>query len=124
MHLYGMRKMDTTIRVKEETHRAVVKTRGAFEQTFGVKLSLDDAMFLAASYINLAYEEFQKLWREGLIKIVVNKDGSFGVQFKDVDKISQKVLPRVMEAFKNFQTVLKARKEQKAPLSTIAGRVS
>ena len=108
-------KIDTTIRVKEQTYRAIVKTRGAFEQTFGRKLTLDDAMFLAASYINIAYEEFQGLLREGLLEIVIEKDGSYGVRLMNLDKIAQIILPRVVTAFENVQGMLK-RKEQKIPV--------
>lgn len=98
---------DTTIRVKDETHKAIVKTRGAFEQTFGIKLSLDEAMYLAASYINIAYEEFQTLSRAELVHIVNEKDGSFSIKFSGLDKIAEKVFPRLLEAFENFKKMVK-----------------
>ena len=112
---YGVRIMDTSIRVKEATYKTIVKTRGAFEQTFGTKLTLDEAIFLAASYINIAYEEFQTLSREGLIGIVPEKDGSYGVRVTGLDKIAQRVLPRIITAFENMQTMLKE-KEHKVPV--------
>lgn len=98
---------DTTIRVKDETHKAIVKTRGAFEQTFGIKLSLDDAMYLAACYINIAYEELQNLRREDLVHIETEKDGSFSIRFSGMDKITAKVFPRLLEAFENFKKMVK-----------------
>lgn len=98
--------MDTTIRVKERTYKTIVKTRGAFEQTFGVKLTLDDAMFLATSYMNIAYEEFQMLLREGLLEILPKKDGSYDIKLMSLDKITQRILPRIITAFKNFEAML------------------
>lgn len=114
---------DTTIRVKEETYKTIVKTRGSFERTFGVKLSLDDSMYLASSYINLVYDEFQNLRKDDLIRIV-EKDGEYSVQLSGLNQIAQKVLPRVITSFKNFQEVLKAKSGQKEPLAVISGQVS
>jgi thiamine kinase-like enzyme len=103
---------DTTIRVKSETYAAIIKTRGAFEQTFGMKLTLDDAMFLATSYISIVYELFQTLAREKLIEIVTEKNGSISVKWASLEQIAIESLPRIMTAFENFKAILKE-KEQK-----------
>lgn len=111
---------DTTIRVRNSTYKTIVKTRGAFEQTFGKKLTLDETMFLAASYINLAYDEFQNLMRGNLLEIV-EKDGTYTVRLKGLNEITQKVLPRIITAFENFQAMLKTSEEQKKPITAIVG---
>jgi hypothetical protein len=86
-----------------------VKTRGAFEQTFGMKMTLDDAIFLASSYINVAYGEFQALQRDKLVKVVTEKDGSINIKWTSLDKIVTKVLPRLLVAFENFKRMLNAK---------------
>jgi hypothetical protein len=105
---------DTTIRVKDETYKIIVKTRGAFEQTFGIKMTLDESIFLAASYINVAYDEFQALQRENLIKIVTEKDGSINLKWTSLDNIVTKALPRLLAAFENFKKMLNAKEILKA----------
>jgi len=112
--------VDTTIRVKDKTYKSIIKTRGAFEQTFGVKLTLDEAMFLATSYINIAYEEFQTLVRERLIQIATQEDGSPDIKWSSLDQIAQTVLPRILIAFENFQRMLK-QKSKSSLQYTVAG---
>lgn len=104
---------DTTIRVKGETHKAIVKARGAFEQTFGSKLTLDETIFLSSSYINIAYEELQNLLRDGLIGIVVEKDGTFGVNWSKLEEVIKQVLPRIIIAFENFRAMLVEKEERR-----------
>jgi hypothetical protein len=104
-----MRMVDTTIRVKDETYTAIIKTRGAFERTFGMKMTLDEAMYLATSYINLAYEEFEILQQDKLVQIVTEKDGSINLKWSSLDKIVTKVLPRLLVAFENFKKMLNAK---------------
>lgn len=113
--------VDSSIRVKEETYKTIVKARGAFEQTFGRKLSLDESMFLAASYVNIAYEEFQKLTTANVVKIFTEKDGSFQVKWANLEKILQEVLPRLMLAFANLKEILE-RKERMVEVTS--GQVS
>jgi hypothetical protein len=105
---------DSSIRIKDETYKAVVRTRGSFEQTFGMKLTLDDAIFLAAAYINVAYEEFQALQNDKLITIVTKKDGSIDIKWTSLDKIVTKVLPRLILGFGNFKQLLNAKEMLKA----------
>lgn len=104
---------DTTIRVKDETHKAIVKARGAFEQTFGAKLTLDETIFLSSSYINIAYEELQKLLKKGIFEIVVEKDGTIGIKWRKIEEIAEQVLPRIMVAFENFKAMLTEKEEQR-----------
>jgi hypothetical protein len=104
---------DTTIRVKDETHKAIVKARGAFEQTFGTKLTFDETIFLSASYINIAYEELQNLLREGLIKIAMEKDGTVGVEWSKLEQVTKQVLPRIIIAFENFKAMLTEKEERR-----------
>ena len=111
--------VDTTIRVTKPTYKTIIKTRGAFEQTFAVKLTLDEAIYLAGSYINIVYEEFQTLLREDLIKIVIEKDGSYNVKWTRLDEIAKRILPRVLVAFQNFQDMLE--QKGKMPLITVSG---
>ena len=113
---------DTTIRVKNETYTAIVKTRGAFESTFGMKMTLDEAMYLAASYITVAYEEFEDLQREKLVKVVTEKDGSVSLKWGSLDKIVTKALPRLLVAFDNFKKMLNAKEmlKSKGQMSTVA----
>jgi hypothetical protein len=113
---------DTSIRVKDETYRSLVRARGAFEHTFGTKLSLDDAMYLAAYYTNLAYGELRNLLREDLVRIA-EKDGEYSLRFgvklsgpyeiarNEISKneIAQKALSRVIASFQNFRAILEAR---------------
>jgi hypothetical protein len=98
--------MDTTIRVKDETHKSIVKARGALEQTFGRKLTLDETVFVSASYVNIAYEEFQKLEKKNLAKVVTEKDGSIEIKWTDLTQILIEVLPRLMNAFANLKRIL------------------
>jgi len=98
--------MDTSMRVSEDTYKAIVKARGAFEQTFGKRLSLDETTFLAASYVNIAYEEYQKLEQKNLIKTVIDKDGSVEIRWTELGKIVSEVLPRLMSAFANLKLIL------------------
>ena len=107
--------MDTTIRVKEETYRTIVKTRGAFEQTFGTKLTLDDTMFLASSYINIAYELLQTLSRENLIEIVPEKGGSSSIKLGSLTQIAVESIPRIVTAFENFKDMLKDKGQSSLP---------
>jgi len=104
---------DTTIRVKDETHKAIVKARGAFEQTFGAKLTLDETIFLSSSYINIAYEELQKLLKKGIFEIVVEKDGTIGIKWRKVEEIAEQVLPRIIIAFENFKAMLTEKEEKR-----------
>jgi hypothetical protein len=110
---------DTTIRVKSETYAAIVKTRGAFEQTFGMKLTLDDSMFLATAYISIAYELFQTLSREKLIEIVMEKNGSISVNWTSLEQIAVEALPRIMTAFENFKAILKAKEQRTQPYAIV-----
>ena len=98
--------MDTSLRVKGDTYESVVKCRGAFEQTFGRRLSLDETVFLASQYINIAYEEYQKLEQKHLIKTVLEKDGTLLVKWTELGKIVTEVLPRLMTAFGNLRIML------------------
>lgn len=111
--------METTIRVKNTTYKTIIKTRGAFEQTFGAKLTIDDSIYLAGSYINIAYEEFQTLLRKDLIKIVIEKNGSYSVKWTGLDEITKRILPRILVAFQNFQDMLK--EKEKMPLIATVG---
>lgn len=111
---------DTSIRVKAETYQVIIKTRGAFEQTFGHKLTLDDAVYLAGSYINVAYDVYQELEKDGLMKIVPDKKGSFNIKWARVDKILDKGIPRLMTAFDNLKKML----SQKQASQVISGAVS
>jgi hypothetical protein len=79
-----------------------------------MKLTLDDAIFLAASYINVAYEEFQGLQRDKLITIVSKKDGSIDIKWTALNKIVTKILPRLIVAFGNFKKLLNAKEMLKA----------
>lgn len=96
---------DTTIRVKDKTYREIIKTRGAFEKTFGYKLTLDDTMFLACAYISFAYEQLQKLLGKGLIQIVEG-EGTFNVKLSGLQEITNEVLPDVVTGFQNFKKYL------------------
>ena len=111
---------DASIRVKEETYKTIIKARGAFEQTFGRKLTLDESMFLAASYVNIAYEEFQKLMTADLVNLVVEKDGTFQVKWVDLEKILLAVLPRLMSAFANLKGILEEKEEKVSPSAITA----
>ncbi len=99
-------KMDTSIRISEDTYKNVVKARGALEQTFGRRLSLDETTFIASSYVNIAYEEFQKLEQQHLLKAIVEKDGSVEIRWTQLGKIVSEVLPRLMSAFGNLKLIL------------------
>ncbi len=101
--------VDTSIRVKDETYKVIVKTRGAFEQTFGMKMTLDEAIFLAGSYINVAYDEFQALQRDNLLRIVTQKDGTIDLKWTSLEEIVTKALPRLLTAFENFKKMLNAK---------------
>jgi uncharacterized lipoprotein YehR (DUF1307 family) len=104
--------VDTTIRVKDKTYKAIVRTRGAFEQTFGMKLTLDQVMFLAASYVNIAYEEFQTLSHKKLIEIVTENDGLLNIRWTKLEEILKEVLPRLMTAFLNFKKMLNEKEHE------------
>jgi hypothetical protein len=93
--------VDTSIRVKDETYKVIVKTRGAFEQTFGMKMTLDEAIFLATSYINVAYDEFQSLQKDNLLTI--------DLKWTSLEKVVTKALPRLLAAFENFKKLLNAK---------------
>ena len=112
---------ETTIRVSEETYSTIVRTRGAFELTFGKKLSLDDAIYLAGSYVNVAYDVYKDLEKQGLVRIVP-KDDSFAINWSPrFDKILERAIPRIMGAFENLKKLL----EQKRAVITVAdGAVS
>jgi sulfatase maturation enzyme AslB (radical SAM superfamily) len=102
---------DTTIRVTAKTYATMIRTRGAFEQTFGKKLSLDDAMYLAGSYVNIAYDIYKDLEQQGLVKIVPTADGSFTIDWSSrVDKILDGAIPRIMKAFENLKKMLNEKK--------------
>jgi hypothetical protein len=102
----GERKMDTSIRVSDDTYKAIIKARGAFEQTFARRLSLDETTFIAASYVNIAYEEYQKLENQHLVKTVIDKDSSVEIRWTELGKIVNAVLPRLMSAFGNLKLIL------------------
>jgi hypothetical protein len=112
---------DTTLRVSEKTYDCIVRTRGAFEQTFGKKLSLDDAMYLAGSYVNIAYDVYKDLEREGLMNIVPTKDGSFNIRWTRIDNILEKGIPRLLTAFQNLKKLLE---EKRATVTISSGQVS
>jgi hypothetical protein len=112
---------DTSIRVKAETYKAIVKTRGAFEQTFGRKLTLDDAVYLAGSYVNIAYDIYQDLEKDGYIKVVPQKDGLFDIKWTRIDKILEKAIPRLMEAFQNLKKMLS---QKESAVLVASGQVS
>jgi len=111
--------MDTTVRIGEQTHKELIKTRGAFEQTFGVKLSLDDTLYIATSYINVIFEEYLKLMLEGLIRIDENKNGTVIVTMNNYNQIAQKVMPRLENAFKVLQNALITKEKTKTPMSAL-----
>lgn len=98
--------MDTSIRISEDTYTNIVKARGALEQTFGRRLSLDETAFIASSYVNIAYEEYQKLEQQHLVKTIVEKDGSVDIKWTQLGKIVAEVLPRLMTAFGNLKLIL------------------
>lgn len=85
-------------------------------------MTLDDAMFLASSYINIAYEEFQTLLKDGLLKIVPKKGGSYDIKLMRLDKITQKILPRIITAFQQFEVMLQE-KERETLTPITAGHV-
>jgi hypothetical protein len=116
-----MSEMDTTIRVKNETHKSIVKARGALEQTFGRKLTLDETVFVSASYVNIAYEELQKLETKNLAKVITEKDGSIEIKWTDLGQILIEVLPRLMTAFANLKRILNRKSNI---LSISSGQVS
>ncbi len=113
--------MDTTIRVKDETHKSIIKARGALEQTFGRKLTLDETVFVSASYVNIAYEELQKLENKNLAKVILDKDGSIEIKWNDLSQIIAEVLPRLILAFQNLKQILN-KKSQSLYISS--GQVS
>jgi len=115
----GMIVMDTSIRIKDETYKTIVKSRGAFEQTFGTKLTLDETVFLSTSYVNIVYDVFQSLLKEGHIVIGLDKDGSPCVKSMNLGIIAQKALPPILLAFVNYQKMLK--QKTKEPLQCIVG---
>lgn len=103
---------DTTIRVKDRTYREIIKARGAFERTFGYKLTLDETMFLSSSYISFAYREFQKLLQRGLLTVVDKDGGNFDIRLSGLREITQEVLPDVVEGFQNIKKMLKEKEVQ------------
>ena len=104
--------MDTSVRVKEATYMTTIKARGALEQTFGKKLTLDQTIYLATSYATLIYEIFQPLMKEGQIIITTNKNGTPSVRWSDLDIIARKALPAILVAFMDFQKILEQKPEE------------
>ena len=112
--------MDTSIRVKSETYTTLVRARGAFEQTFGRRLTIDETVYLSAHYVNIAYEECQKLERLHLLKIITERDGSLHIEWSDLGKIVTDVLPRLMKAYENLKKML----SKKESIEIVSGQVS
>lgn len=120
-HTFGFIMSDTSIRVKAETYRIIVKTRGALEQSFGRKLTLDDVVYLAGSYVNVAYDVYQDLEREGLVLIIPQKNGAFDIKWTRIDKILEKAIPRLMDAFQNLKKMLN---QKEMTVSVASGQIS
>lgn len=100
----------TSMRVSEDTHKMVVKTRGILEQLFKRRLSLDDATYLSMKLISSIYETVQRLDAQQKITIV-----DLGVGIVELDGLENvaDVLPEIIQEITEINCKL-AEKEKKS----------
>lgn len=99
----------TSIKVSADTHKAIIQTRGMFEQLFKRQLSLDDTIYLSSRLITSVYGNIQKLSALEKIRIQQSEDGS--LQIEGLDVVVSEILPDLIKEFTEIDNKL-AEKER------------
>lgn len=109
--------MSTSVRIKGDTYRTIIETRGILEQTFRKKLTIDDTIYLSSRLISFIYRTFQKLEAQNKIQISAGEDGTINVT--GVDEVMGEVAPEIVEEFTEINLKLGER-EKKSERSTVS----
>jgi len=109
--------VETTIRIKDVTYTKLIQARGSFEQTFGVKLTLDDTVYIQSLYTNSIFGILRKLVGEGLIRIKEDENGRISIEIDNAKKVLDRLAPETVESFKEVRSKLEER-DLKLPIVT------
>jgi len=104
----------TSMRVSEDTHKMIIKTRGIFEQLFKRKLSLDDTIYLSSRLISFIYETVQKLQAQNKVKITEAEDGS--LKLEGLENVSS-ILPELIDEFTEINNKLAEKEKESSRLN-------